>query len=52
MGGKEHNEYMKQYIFKAAEIFVNILMVLSALGAVVAIAYIIPESVRLIVPAH
>ena len=32
---------MKQYIFKAAEIFVNILMVLSALGAVVAIAYII-----------
>lgn len=41
MGGKEHNEYMKQYIFKAAEIFVNILMVLSALGAVVAIAYII-----------
>ena len=41
MGGKEYNEYMKQYIFKAAEIFVNILMGLSALGAVVAIAYII-----------
>lgn len=41
MGGKENNEYMKKYIFKAAEMFVNILIVLSALGAVVAIAYII-----------
>lgn len=40
-GGKEHNEYMKKYIFKAVEMFVDILMVLSALGAVVTITYII-----------